>query len=150
MRSSCRCARLRGTRPACGDGPGYPRRISIPTRQRPGNSLARPCLFGAATGHKAKKLRAVCDCMCGAAHAGANFGSSQKPAIDGAQRRIIHLSPRLRRGKIDGRPTRRQAQPMRAAYHAVLADTHALADLGRGEARVPIGGELRVALRRPR
>ena len=46
MRSSCRCARLRATRAACGDGPGLPRGNGIPTRQRPCDSLARPCLFG--------------------------------------------------------------------------------------------------------
>jgi hypothetical protein len=87
--------------------------------------------------------------MCGAAHAGGDLGNSEKPAIYGAQRRIISLSPRLRRGKIDRRPTRRQAQPMRAAYHAVFADAHALANLRRGKACSPIGGKLRVALGRP-
>jgi hypothetical protein len=52
-----------------------------------------------------------------AAHAGADLGGSQKPAVKLAQRRIIFLSPGLRRGKIDWQPTRRQAQPMRATYH---------------------------------
>jgi hypothetical protein len=87
--------------------------------------------------------------MCGAAHAGGDFGSSQKTAVNGAQCRVICISPRLRRGKIDRRPARRQHQPMRAAYDAILANAHTRADLGGCKSRVPIGGKLLVALRRP-
>jgi hypothetical protein len=84
--------------------------------------------------------------MEGAPHAGGNLCGSQKTAVKLAQRRVIRLRPRARAKSVSAR---RQAQPMRAAYHAILADTHTLANFGCCESRVPIGGELRVALWRP-